>query len=274
MKLAKFYYVLALLIGIALAGVTYHSALAQCVDTVTAPCPPEKEKKTPVPVVPVSTATSTPLPITGPTEDTAPAKAEWSGTCGDTTCIGQFTNGCKSVGGTVETGEIKDGKVPLTCKVPLVIEPTAMLVAAVSTATQLPSEANKPAPTREPGPPPFFDVNGDLASNVPEWAAERFPWLGWGILIGILAVLSVQGVRKYMANANKDDDEVAMQLRAKRAEIPANNQDEDEAMQLRSKRAEIPTNNQDGTEGFHRFLGDSDGDAPPPPPPPPPPAKK
>jgi hypothetical protein len=66
-----------------------------------------------------------------PTEEPDSRKAEWSGTCKDTTCIAQFTNGCKSVGGTVEIGEIKEGTVPLTCKVPMEeYEPEIAIAAA------------------------------------------------------------------------------------------------------------------------------------------------
>ena len=83
------------------------------VPNTATPTPSETPTSTPEP-------TATPLPeiAISPTEETNSAKAEWSGICKDTTCISQFTNGCKSVGGTVETGEIKEGTVPLTCKVP------------------------------------------------------------------------------------------------------------------------------------------------------------
>lgn len=79
---------------------------------------------------PVPTSTVTPMPLAAPTEDGSTGKAEWSGTCKGpntsetATCIAQFSNGCKSVGGSVTIGEIKDGEVPLTCKVPAVLPAT------------------------------------------------------------------------------------------------------------------------------------------------------
>lgn len=79
---------------------------------------------------PVPTSTSTPMPLVAPTEDGSTGKAEWSGTCKGpntsetATCIAQFTNGCETVGGSVTVGEIKDGEVPLTCKVPAVLPAT------------------------------------------------------------------------------------------------------------------------------------------------------
>jgi hypothetical protein len=116
-----------------------------------------------------------PLPLANPTEETQAAGAEWSGTCKGsvqdiTRCIGLFTNGCKHVGGTVSTGEIKNGEVPLTCTVPkiaLTPEP-APLVDAPSNP--------EPAPEPQPAPGGNFPPGGWL------------PWMAGlgGLLIGLL----------------------------------------------------------------------------------------
>lgn len=152
----KFFLVLAFCFGA--LGVLSDPVSAQggCQDASGGPipCPTEEpednnnsKKATPTPVpptrapstdTPTSTPTNTPEPtptslpeIAAPNEEPGTGKAEWSGVCKDSTCIAQFTNGCESVGGTVETGEIKDGQVPLTCKVPMEeYEPEIVLAAA------------------------------------------------------------------------------------------------------------------------------------------------
>lgn len=137
------------------ANIPAAHAQATCLDAAGAPipCPPTEEPSTggggsdndnsgggsqpsggnsnPATVATVTPEpTNTPLPLAAPTDDGSTGKAEWSGTCkGENTsetahCIAQFTNGCTSVGGSVTVGEIKDGAVPLTCKVPAVLPPT------------------------------------------------------------------------------------------------------------------------------------------------------
>jgi len=149
----KFFLVLALCFGA--LGVLSDPANAQagCQDPSgnPIPCPtdtPDDSKKaTPTPVpptrapstaTPTSAPTNTPQPtptslpeIAAPSEEPGTGKAEWSGVCKNATCIAQFTNGCESVGGTVDIGEIKDGTVPLTCKVPMEeYEPEIVIAAA------------------------------------------------------------------------------------------------------------------------------------------------
>jgi hypothetical protein len=86
-----------------------------------------------VPSGSASLPTQQPELISGQTEEPGTGKAEWSGVCKDTTCISQFTNGCESVGGTVDIGEIKEGTVPLTCKVPMGEYEPDMAIAAAPT---------------------------------------------------------------------------------------------------------------------------------------------
>lgn len=120
----------------------------ECRDATGAviPCPPTEPPAEPPtgnggnqnPPATVATPTSASLPLAVPTQEESTAKAEWSGTCKDSTCIAQFTNGCTSVGGTVTTGEIKDGTVPLTCSVPLVLPATPRPISVAPTS--LPDE--------------------------------------------------------------------------------------------------------------------------------------
>lgn len=139
------------------AKLTSVHAQTTCTDATgaTIPCPPTEEPSTgggesednsnngggqnPSSSVntTVPTSTVTPMPLAAPTEDGSTGKVEWSGTCkgptisDTTTCIAQFSNGCKSVGGSVTIGEIKDGEVPLTCKVPAVLPATPRPLSAL-----------------------------------------------------------------------------------------------------------------------------------------------
>jgi predicted transcriptional regulator len=143
----KFFLVLALCFGALSVLSDPANAQSGCQDSTgnSIPCPTDEpgsnddsKKATPTPVPPTRapstatpTPTKTPLSLAAPTEVPDSGKAEWSGVCKDTTCIAQFTNGCKSVGGTVDIGEIKEGTVPLTCKVPMEeYEPGIVLAAA------------------------------------------------------------------------------------------------------------------------------------------------
>jgi|GEM_PF-3558226 len=231
------------------------------------------------------------LPLTNPTEDSGTASAEWSGICKDTTCIGQFTNGCTSVGGTVTTGEIKNGEVPLTCKVPLVSEPTPLpLAAAIPTRVadgdwvggcnfgdnyDFCMEDYKASCNNEGGV--YNESHDDEGSNVScsDTTDGRpnsgFPggWFPWIIGLGVVAAaLSVQGVRKYMANA-------------KTAEAKQDEHENPEGYMKKAKRMEADGNKgpKEAIEINSWSLGGEGGGGggtpkPPPPPPPPPPAKK
>ena len=218
----------------------------------------------------------TPLPLANPTDEgtTSTEPNETRTTCSSGknqhACVLAATNNCPHNSyphGVVSQETGTDGSITVVCTMQI-IEPTSLPLSAIDPTGRVDGEWHggcnfgdnydfcmedyKASCNNEGGV--YSETHDDDGSNVSCTDTTQgrpnggfpgsFPWLGGGF-VGILAALSVQGVRKYMANANNND----------------------EAMQLRPKRTEISSNNKpDDSEEFHRLLGDSDGDTPPPPP--------